>query len=531
MEGIPVPGANSPSYTALNVAETRTFLCNVTDEYNNLVTVRFEVVREHEFDAEIVGSPYVFVRQGETAVLQVSAASDDALSYRWYSKPFGNHEDFGFAGETSDTYHFQEDYSGIYQCHVTDSFGNTKVLEFQVFYISLEEELAEGETLSVSIGGYAQCGVLSFTPTESGEYVFRMEAAYGAGGYLFDGNVLLVSDNSEEEIVKEAIIVAQLEAGKTYTLLLKHVYEMSGRMKISVRPVTEKALRFSDETLLRLLAWQLGPMYLPNEEYAADPAFCSCMLSLSDGSAITEADITLREGDENLASLFTLSGTDEGFVLSMDSYDGTGSAMFVLSAVSETGSVTKAFRITAEEMPLDQYPTQYRTRVAVDVGESVSLDGLFLGDSMNGAKATYRCVVGDSAASAHAWADRDGERFTLTWTDEQAGTGKQIFTAYETGSYYLLADVRGGANLIKSYLCEIRVIPDSGKLILPEGLTEIGTEAFTGIAAEMVVIPEECVYVADRAFADCPWLLVVSVPWDCQIEDGAFEPWVAINYR
>jgi len=60
-------------------------------------------------------------------------------------------------------------------------------------------------------------------------------------------------------------------------------------------------------------------------------------------------------------------------------------------------------------------------------------------------------------------------------------------------------------------------------LQLPALLAEIEEEAFAGVAADKVILPDGCRQVAARAFADCPQLKIVSVPANAVIDENAFQ--------
>ena len=71
-------------------------------------------------------------------------------------------------------------------------------------------------------------------------------------------------------------------------------------------------------------------------------------------------------------------------------------------------------------------------------------------------------------------------------------------------------------------------------LELPDSLTEIGAEAFTGVAAEVVIIPASCTSIGSRAFADCKNLKYIVLPLGADITpaNDAFEGCTAITlYR
>ena len=61
------------------------------------------------------------------------------------------------------------------------------------------------------------------------------------------------------------------------------------------------------------------------------------------------------------------------------------------------------------------------------------------------------------------------------------------------------------------------------KLVLPQGTTDIEASAFEGICAEVVVVPESCSHIGERAFADCPSLkyIVLAPGSEAEIDPGA----------
>ena len=71
----------------------------------------------------------------------------------------------------------------------------------------------------------------------------------------------------------------------------------------------------------------------------------------------------------------------------------------------------------------------------------------------------------------------------------------------------------------------IEVSSDSQDItILPSDLTIIEAEAFAGTSCKAVILPEGCVSIGNRAFADCAELYYIRVPVEeLEIEDDAFE--------
>ena len=54
-------------------------------------------------------------------------------------------------------------------------------------------------------------------------------------------------------------------------------------------------------------------------------------------------------------------------------------------------------------------------------------------------------------------------------------------------------------------------------------MTEIEAEAFSGIAAEAVIIPEGCLTIGSKAFADCPNLKYAQIPANTSYAEDAFD--------
>ena len=75
-----------------------------------------------------------------------------------------------------------------------------------------------------------------------------------------------------------------------------------------------------------------------------------------------------------------------------------------------------------------------------------------------------------------------------------------------------------------AFVCEfdgIRLNSLNNILTIPENTMEIGVEAFRGVQAEAVILPEGCEHVSAYAFADCPELKYIIVPVGSNIR---FDP-------
>ena len=68
-------------------------------------------------------------------------------------------------------------------------------------------------------------------------------------------------------------------------------------------------------------------------------------------------------------------------------------------------------------------------------------------------------------------------------------------------------------------------------LILPAGLEVIKADAFAGIAAQKVVIPDGCRTIEPGAFLNCPHLVEISLPSSCTLAANAVSANVTVTRR
>ena len=118
------------------------------------------------------------------------------------------------------------------------------------------------------------------------------------------------------------------------------------------------------------------------------------------------------------------------------------------------------------------------------------------------------------------------------------GTGTQNISFESTASHFgtLVLEMpmrRYEFSRTPCWLKLIESIKDEKVLILPSVLNRIEEEAFVGIGANVVEVPEGCISIGARAFADCPNLYEIIVSKGTTIEDSAFEGCnsVFINWR
>lgn len=162
MDGISYWWDYYPDYVDLNPhGNTATFTmvdryvivdCSILDIYNNWENVHFEIYPENHFfaypenataswDGTYSDHVYIDAEPGEELDLRVCASADnmDAISYHWGKNIRGtnNWGEYEYAvadipEETDDTYHITANESTIYYCNVSDGYGSSKTITFDV---------------------------------------------------------------------------------------------------------------------------------------------------------------------------------------------------------------------------------------------------------------------------------------------------------------------------------------------------------------------------------------------------------------
>ena len=108
-----------------------------------------------------------------------------------------------------------------------------------------------------------------------------------------------------------------------------------------------------------------------------------------------------------------------------------------------------------------------------------------------------------------------GETMSLTITGGETEDGRAVW-GYVCNGAILTRDGEAWTLLLSDEDAYISAIaaPDFGSpdFTLPAFLTEIGEEAFEGIAASVVAVPADCTAIGDRAFRGCPNLTQIRIP-------------------
>ena len=140
-DSVLIDGATEPSYTVQDIYETSKYYCEVTDSLGNCVGVSFYLYVDTHLSAQARdGQTYFSVEPGETVELAVEADADAALSYQWYIKESReNMETVTYEintilidGATESSYTINADRTQSLYCVVSDPYGNTEYIWFDV---------------------------------------------------------------------------------------------------------------------------------------------------------------------------------------------------------------------------------------------------------------------------------------------------------------------------------------------------------------------------------------------------------------
>ena len=145
-----ISDADAATLTTAAITGNATYYCDVEDEYGNSSQARFEISVDNALTAETVGSATIVRKTGEPVTLRVraSCASGD-LTYKWwadYYDPIARDWDYRSYATNEPTFTLTDRQAyGDFECEVSDAFGNSVELRFQV---RMESEF----TASAAIG-------------------------------------------------------------------------------------------------------------------------------------------------------------------------------------------------------------------------------------------------------------------------------------------------------------------------------------------------------------------------------------------
>ncbi len=135
MEKKQIEGAINSTYSAENIVSYMIYYCEITDEYGHTKTVDFHVSPEVEWYLSSDGNDQIYVNEYESATMSVllEGIEENDVIYQWYVYAGqGNWTEIKNANSSSyiaENIKIHQEYA----CGVTDSYGNYKQIEFDVY--------------------------------------------------------------------------------------------------------------------------------------------------------------------------------------------------------------------------------------------------------------------------------------------------------------------------------------------------------------------------------------------------------------
>ena len=211
--------------------------------------------------------------------------------------------------------------------------------------------------------------------------------------------------------------------------------------------------------------------------------------------------------DENDEVIYTVYAEESPLTVPEETFE-NGNYTINLYARAEgwldSDVTSQALTVTGERMPaptLTVNGTDHSIRDVIVFAATVQQEGevSFEGCTLENGEWTYADPVMKETTDGQA-------TLILAWTENADISAIR---------YRVRAKINGAWSKYSDWL-EVNIHPDSSwtgdKLILPSGLIRIGDEAFAGVSARNVIIPDLVQYIGSRAFADCVFLSGVYIP-------------------
>ena len=166
-----------------------------------------------------------------------------------------------------------------------------------------------------------------------------------------------------------------------------------------------------------------------------------------------------------------------------------------------------------------------------DATEEINTPVSIAAQGHNWGSPTYTWIDEDSKVTATSRCTRDASHeetetanvvVVLTPPTEETD-GAQVYSAIFSNKIFIE----------QQKTIAVPALKNMNVLRLPSFLTTIETEAFDGIAAEAVIIPDGCTTIEPKAFTNCTNLLYIRIPTGVIIPEDAFTgcPNVVIDQR
>ncbi len=486
-----IEGATGPILELVNVTGSRDYYCRVRDTHGNEDTAVFCVNVESNLVVDRVSPRTQVAKTGDQVTFEAYVDSpNDDLELLWYYED-ADGETVAIEGATGTTYSF------------TVAADSPKYYTFDVY--DPEDERSEAVTFTLLRNDSVQMLELdvpaeatiehrggsvcfSFTPTQTGTYTIVSRAK----GTETDTCVTLYNSNWEELAYND-------DGPKDVNFSLTYMLE-------------------ADETYYYMASW------LSDSNTGAFPVV------LSEGGTVepdVQSTLTLTAGSSTVRTGEDLELTIEktGYFWSVDLVLADDSdAMYVLDEWVEPEDRTAMEYYDAFDEPQEMtfYAVGWSNgeevrsepvtvQVVADGGELAKPTLKVVPDG-NGMKVDY--TMPEHAANMRIRVNVDGKLYDR-WT---TASGSWVVAIPQlSGSDMVIVSAEADASAV-GYVPSTAVAnaiiggEATDVLTLPTGLKEIGEEAFVNMAAEAIMVPDGCLSIGKRAFADCDGLRMVYLP-------------------
>ncbi len=215
-----IEGATGTTYTTGGINDRVIYYCQVSDEYGSSTKAWFYIQIDSGLTAVAEEGNDVWVTEGETATLTVTASNvngSENMSYRW--EGYDNNSN---TLVTEPVYEERE-----YVCWVTDEYENIASVRFRVGVdqtASISSTPIEaGQTATVNIQEAGTIQYFEFIPDETAYYRFSSEAeGQDPIGSIFNAGMIYLVDNGYGGPDNNFVIEYKFYAGQRYILAARY---------------------------------------------------------------------------------------------------------------------------------------------------------------------------------------------------------------------------------------------------------------------------------------------------------------------
>ena len=241
-------------------------------------------------------------------------------------------------------------------------------------------------------------------------------------------------------------------------------------------------------------------------------------------TVVAGEDILIQAAEDGTAQRYTAAvyGTgEEADNLYAEAESGDGGEILLSGRMLETG---RTYRIVMHTSAPGWLPAEWEAGTFTPVTRLETPTVSMSGHIYTGEMLTVRVGAVDHAKQYIIRLVAGEEEILYS----QAGKTRTAYIDTEdlsAGVYTIQAECKGDTGYTDSATSRKVLVMDRGwtKLTLPAALGTIEEEAFAGVTAQAVLIPDGCTAIGSRAFAGCENLIYIKVPAEAEIAADAFE--------